>query len=209
MDHLAWFWHGRSAAIADLSIGAHPERPRLNKRSHSTLFNLGMDGSVPYVLNLAVAPPPPKILKLAAAPCKPTRITFPDELLQVPRATGPSPQKRPRARHASQTGQRKTRRSAKPRQSRPPEAPEAHVLAAVSTTQPDNLSSEVASIDWEEDGVQPMQSFTMGSPFEHERYFEYIDSALSAAIGFYRVTPDLYVVQGWDSKSAKGTVRFL
>lgn len=42
--------------------------------------------------------------------------------------------------------------------------------------------------------------------YDESGYWQYDDTVLADAVGFYQICSDLFIVQGWDAKSVSGTV---
>ncbi|KAG6823801.1 hypothetical protein H0H92_008999 [Tricholoma furcatifolium] len=69
--------------------------------------------------------------------------------------------------------------------------------------------------DWTEDGPEAFDSdllapslLSLGDVDDADRYPEFVEAALSACLGFYRLTSSVYLVQGWDSSTATATRRW-
>ena len=132
-------------------------------------------------------------------------ITFPDQLLSTNRnPTIISPTKRQRApeKNTRKAKQRVTQAS----RSKQPQVP------SLTHATPD---SDYPDFEIDDTGLNLDNSIlqgdvdSAGTTHGDDRYEEYIDSTLSAALGFYRVSSTLYIVQGWDAKTGFGTVRLL
>ncbi|KAG6807449.1 hypothetical protein H0H92_007512, partial [Tricholoma furcatifolium] len=65
--------------------------------------------------------------------------------------------------------------------------------------------------DWTEDGeafesdLLAPSFLSLGDVSDADRYPEFVEAALSACLGFYRLTSSVYLVQGWDSSTATAT----
>ncbi|KAG6809429.1 hypothetical protein H0H92_000284 [Tricholoma furcatifolium] len=69
--------------------------------------------------------------------------------------------------------------------------------------------------DWTTDGPEAFGSdllapslLSLGDVNDAVRYPEFVEAALSACLGFYRLTSSVYLVQGWDSSTATATRRW-
>ncbi|KAG6804657.1 hypothetical protein H0H92_003649, partial [Tricholoma furcatifolium] len=64
--------------------------------------------------------------------------------------------------------------------------------------------------DWTHDGQEDafetlFAPAAVGITTEADCYPEFIEAALSACLGMYRLTVSVYIVQGWDGKTATAT----
>ncbi|KAG6805930.1 hypothetical protein H0H92_013366, partial [Tricholoma furcatifolium] len=65
--------------------------------------------------------------------------------------------------------------------------------------------------DWCEDGPETFEPLLapsllrLGDVNDTDRYLEFVEAALSACLGFYRLTSSVYLVQGWDASTATAT----
>ncbi|KAG6822411.1 hypothetical protein H0H92_013989, partial [Tricholoma furcatifolium] len=63
--------------------------------------------------------------------------------------------------------------------------------------------------DWNEDGLETFEALLapslLGDVNDTEQYPEFVEAALSACLGFYRLTSSIYLVQGWDTSTATAT----
>lgn len=55
----------------------------------------------------------------------------------------------------------------------------------------------------------PQEASQVESQVSSSSYDPYLEAVLANCAGFYRVSSDLFVVQGWDIKRQRATVRFL
>ncbi|KAG6805442.1 hypothetical protein H0H92_012959, partial [Tricholoma furcatifolium] len=69
--------------------------------------------------------------------------------------------------------------------------------------------------DWTEDGPDAFESdllapslLRLGDVNDTDRYPEFVEAALSACLGFYRLTSSIFLVQGWDTSTATATRRW-
>ena len=135
----------------------------------------------------------------------PATITFLDHLLSTNRnPTIISPTKRQRAPEKN-TRKAKQRITQASRSKQPQVPPLTH--ATPDSDYPD-FEIDDAGLNLDNTILQGDVD-SAGTTHEDDRYEEYIDSTLSAALGFYRVSSTLYIVQGWDVKTGFGTVRLL
>ncbi|KAG6810147.1 hypothetical protein H0H92_013087 [Tricholoma furcatifolium] len=73
-----------------------------------------------------------------------------------------------------------------------------------------------AGSDWSEDGPETFETLLAPSMYStdaadrypEDRYPDFVEAALSACLGIYRLTLSVYVVQGWDSRTATATRRW-
>ncbi|KAG6810513.1 hypothetical protein H0H92_011540 [Tricholoma furcatifolium] len=83
-----------------------------------------------------------------------------------------------------------------------------------STQSPNDLSSpplQPLSADWSQDGPDMLELLlppSIGDADHPDRYSEFVEAVFTACLGFYRITASVFVVQGWDTKTATPTRRW-
>lgn len=155
-----------------------------------------------------------RILTLEKPPVSPNRLTLgdlstpqsPKNLISFPPALlnfepAPTPQKR--RRHVNPG----LRRRKKLRQDQADGGASINALLWSPGPQIDPLHNDEEAENFFVD-VAPSGGNTLAN-VEDQCYPEFLDSALSAAIGFVRLTNSIFAVQGWDGRAGVGTVSHL
>ncbi|KAG6806741.1 hypothetical protein H0H92_010173, partial [Tricholoma furcatifolium] len=90
------------------------------------------------------------------------------------------------------------------------EPPQSPSIPARSLGTPSSPISQIVADDW---GLEDVPFETLLAPAtgfskDADGYGEFVEAALSACLGIYRLTRSVYIVQGWDAKTSTATRRW-
>ncbi|KAG6809113.1 hypothetical protein H0H92_001569 [Tricholoma furcatifolium] len=178
-------------------------------------------------LIVLASPPPSPLLRVDWNEHSLNEISF--DILDLPSAIDlhPSPTKRPRAYSSRvQEGGKKRMRSNKPNILHSLYSSSGNSIGNDDTLQiPHDLNSdedlaydprfcassptpEALIPDWSQDGpemFEPLLAPSISNASDSDQYSDFVEAALTACLGFFRLTTSVYVVQGWDSKTGTAT----